>query len=322
MGVSLTQFIKLKSYQAVCQASAGISQQLMNNCISDKDNLVLFSFLNLKVQEYNLTEGKHHYIKTIEFPSSKLGHGIGMLWLLPRIRNACGLYKYFPGLYVANITDMVKVSNYDLTKTVYLDEAILRLSGRYGHIKEDTTKNQNFFFFSYFILKFLQATLSNQKLNLTLQKSSLSLVEKSAGYQLLARKLRRAKFLADGGVTASALLQLMATSLYTKDTVLLKNGLKAILEKLHFKDQKKFLYTMKQVIRVLFSSYYSVLNCSGIMLQIKGKIGVGGASKKRKYTIKFGRFSFSQKSQKLTYSQEIIKTYAGVLGFELYLSFK
>jgi hypothetical protein len=49
--------------------------------------------------------------------------------------------------------------------------------------------------------------------------------------------------------------------------------------------------------------------------------GVGGNSKKRRYTIKLGSNSLTRKSIKFNYYKGIIRTPVGVLGFRLLLHY-
>ena len=110
--------------------------------------------------------------------------------------------------------------------------------------------------------------------------------------------------------------------LYNKDIILLKNTIKGILEKLHFKKHKKFLYNLRVLLKSIAYIFFYKFKCLGLYIKIKGKIGVGGNSKKRTFIFKLGSFSFTKKSQKLTYTKDSIRTYSGVLGFESYLTYK
>jgi hypothetical protein len=79
---------------------------------------------------------------------------------------------------------------------------------------------------------------------------------------------------------------------------------------------------LKIILKSLSPIFYSRFKCLGLFIRVKGKIGVGGNSKKRKFVYKLGSFSFTKKNQKLAYSKDSIRTYSGVLGMEIYLTYK
>jgi hypothetical protein len=60
----------------------------------------------------------------------------------------------------------------------------------------------------------------------------------------------------------------------------------------------------------------------GFFFKVKGKIGLGGNSKKKRNIVKFGKYSLTQKSLKISYNQGVIRTYSGTLGFEIILAYK
>lgn len=67
--------------------------------------------------------------------------------------------------------------------------------------------------------------------------------------------------------------------------------------------------------------YFKFFNCLGFFLKIKGKISVGGNSKKRRYSIKVGKNSLSRKNIKFNYLKGLVRTPVGVLGFKVLLHY-
>jgi hypothetical protein len=65
------------------------------------------------------------------------------------------------------------------------------------------------------------------------------------------------------------------------------------------------------------SVYLPFFKCVGFFLKIRGKIGVGGNSKKRRYSIKIGRCSLTTKSLKFNLYSGSIRTLVGSLGLNL-----
>ena len=174
----------------------------------------------------------------------------------------------------------------------------------------------------YFIIKFIYNYIKNKKILFNFQKNNYNLIENSKYYLLILNKLKRFSFLRDINVSIKSFMSFIFSFLMSKDIILFKNFMKYCLENIHFKKHKRFLYNFKVILNFIFNVYFSELNILGLYLKIKGKIGVGGNLKKRKYFYKYGSFSFTKKNQKLNYFKDCIRTYSGVLGLEIYISYK
>ena len=180
----------------------------------------------------------------------------------------------------------------------------------------------NLFFIRFFILKYLKSFLVDKNFYLNLQKNNITISEKKLLYKILLKKVRYLKFLKEINFKVKTLINLVLISLYSKDIVLFKNGVKSILEQLHFKKHRRFLYNLKVLLKTISYIFFYKFKCLGLYIKVKGKIGVGGNLKKRKFIFKMGSFSFTKKLQKLNYTRDSIRTYSGVLGFEAYLTYK
>jgi hypothetical protein len=180
----------------------------------------------------------------------------------------------------------------------------------------------NLYFIRFFIIKYLSLFLQDKNFYLNLQKNNVDIIEKNFFYKILLKKTKSLGFLKEIKFKVKSFINVILVSLYNKDITLLKNVVKYILEKLHFKKHKRFLYSLKVILKSIAYVFFYKFKCLGLYIKIKGKIGVGGNSKKRKYIFKLGSFSFTKKSQKLSYVKDSIRTYSGVLGFESYLTYK
>lgn len=180
----------------------------------------------------------------------------------------------------------------------------------------------NLFFIRFFILKYLKNFIQKKNIFISLQKNHINMLERNIFYTTLIKKTKYLKFLKEINFKIKAFLNLIIISLFSKDVILLKNGIKNILEKLHFKKHRKFLHNLKIIIKSLSYVFFYKFKCLGLYIKIKGKIGLGGSSKKKKFIFKLGSFSFTKKTQKLNYVKDSIRTYSGVLGFEMYLTYK
>ena len=185
----------------------------------------------------------------------------------------------------------------------------------------NTIYQNNFYFIKFFISKFLNFFFKDKNLYLKFNKNNIEILSNKNFYFLLLKKIRYLKFLNDINLKSKSFLNLLLIVLYSKDVILFKNSLKNILENLHFKTHRKFLYNLKLILKSLSYIFYTKFKCLGILIQVKGKIGVGGNSKKRKFLYKFGSFSFTKKNQHLNYSKDSIRTYSGVLGLEIYMTY-
>ena len=215
-----------------------------------------------------------------------------------------------------------KISNYNF-KYLFIYYFFFVQNIKSGLSKYFSNSYQNnFFFLKFFILKFINNFIRDKEVFLKFNRSNLLILSDKSFYFSLFKKVRYLRFLNDINLKSKAFLNLLLIFLYNKDTVLFKNAIKNILENLHFKTHRKFLYNLKIIFKSLATIFYSRFKCTGLFIRVKGKIGVGGNSKKRKFTYKLGSFSFTKKNQKLSYSKDSIRTYSGVLGIEIYLTYK
>lgn len=225
-------------------------------------------------------------------------------------------------LQYKNLLNNKKLSNYEPLNlffyyNTYLQNSNLIKSSFYTNFYQN-----NLYFIRFFIYKYLNLFLSDKNLYLTLMKDNISVVEKSYLYKMLVKKTKRLGFLKEISFKTKSFINLILICLYNKDVVLLKNTIKGILEKLHFKKHRKLLYNLRVLLKSIVHVFFYKFKCLGLYIKVKGKIGVGGNLKKRKFLFKLGSFSFTKKSQKLVYVKDSIRTYSGVLGFESYLTYK
>lgn len=221
-----------------------------------------------------------------------------------------------------NLINLDSVSNYNFSYlfiyyNYFIKDTKLGMSKYFNNYYQN-----NLFFVKFFILKYLKSYLTHNNFYLGLHKNNIDILEHKTLYNVLVKKTRYLKFLKEIGFQIKSFLNLILICLYNKDIVLFKNGIKNILEKLHFKKHRRFLYSLKLVLKLLSYVFFYKFKCLGLYIKVKGKIGVGGNLKKRKFIYKVGSFSFTKKLQKMNYTKDSIRTYSGVLGFEAYLTYK
>jgi len=232
-------------------------------------------------------------------------------------------YKYNQFFFYQLFNTKLKLSNILTNYTLSYLFLFLK-NNQYNTSKFNTLSNyykNNLFFIKYYIVKFIYGYLNNKKLLFSLKKNQLGFNDNLVGYSLILNKAKRLLFLKELNINLKSFIEFLLVSLYSKDVILFKNFIKYILENIHFKKHKRFLYNLKVLLNLILNIYSYDLQLLGLYIKIKGKIGVGGNLKKRKYSFKNGSFSFTKKNQKLSYNRDIIRTYSGVLGFEIYLAY-
>jgi hypothetical protein len=180
----------------------------------------------------------------------------------------------------------------------------------------------NLFFIKYFIVRFIYFYMFDKNILFNIKKNKLLVNDKVFNSESIINKIRRLNYLKEVNILPKIFLELILVFLYSKDVIFFKNALKYILENTHLRKHKRFLYNLKILLNFILDNYNETFNVLGLFIKIKGKIGVGGNSKKKKYNFKKGSFSFTKKDQKLSYNKDVIRTDSGVLGFEIYLTYK
>lgn len=252
---------------------------------------------------------------------------------LIKVNNNINIFNYlfyknffnlkFYNLFFRNINiNLNKVSsNYNFLSFLYFYKNCITKTNKSLSLQSLNNFN-NLFYFKYFILNFIDSFLNNKKLYISFKKNSVLINEVDFIYNILLKKVKFLTYLKEINFKNKLLLNMVIYVLISKDVTLFKNTIKYILENLHFKKHRRFLYSIKVLFKFLSLYLFRKFNCLGVVLKIKGKIGVGGNLKKRKFILKTGSFSFTKKSQKIQYIKDSIRTYSGVLGFEFFIAFK
>lgn len=108
-------------------------------------------------------------------------------------------------------------------------------------------------------------------------------------------------------------------TLALKDLTFFSNWLKKKFENIFYRKHKKLLYLIKLFFTNYISLYLPFFKCLGFYFKIRGKIGVGGNSKKKRYLLRIGKNSLTTKQLKFNSHRGNIRTLVGILGFNLML---
>lgn len=189
----------------------------------------------------------------------------------------------------------------------------------YLNKKKTSNFNNNFFFFDYFLNKYFSNKIKNNSILNLNSKIFFFLDQNKYLFWLLNIMKKNNAMLFFNLNNFKKTIELFLFSLYTKDTKLISNWLKSIMEKIYYKNHKKFLMFFKNILFFLFKYLNSYLKIKGLKFLLKGKIALGGNSKKKKFDLKFGRFSLTKKNSIINYNKDFVKTISGTLGFYIFI---
>jgi hypothetical protein len=169
--------------------------------------------------------------------------------------------------------------------------------------KQISTKKYNFFknskkvnfflFLNKFLLNFVEIFFK-EKIIFNLKKGNNKLILK----QISFRKFTTKYFKRNLKVTKQ-IIGVLYYSFLLKDATLFVNFFKIILERINLKLHKKVFLGLRKLIKDLFKPLFLYLGVLGIFFNIKGKIGVSGSAKKRRYFFFFGKHSITTKTLKV-----------------------
>ena len=206
-----------------------------------------------------------------------------------------------------NETIKVKLTQLFLKKSITTLK-YLKLIGR-------KLKNNLYFFLNNFILSFLEYFLKT-KILFNIKKG----LNKLPLRQISFRKFS-IKYFKKNLKTSKQILGVLYYSFLLKDSSIFVNFFKNILEKLNIKLHKKLLLGLRKLIKDFFKPIFNYLGVVGVFFNIKGKIGVSGSAKKRRYYFYFGGHSITTKSIKMDLKFAPIWTFTGALGFNFLIFF-
>ena len=172
-------------------------------------------------------------------------------------------------------------------------------------------------YYNFYLLNFLELFLK-QKVWIKICNKSLvpkkvvrylkKLFKKNKSYQ---NKIGRYFYLLE-------FYEILYISIFYRDLHFFANWFKKIMEKLHIRKHKKLLKIIKYTLRDY--KFLSLLNAIGFMMDVRGKLGAAGNSKKKHYSFTVGHVSFTTKNHDLVLVQTTVRTSTGVLGVSMFLS--
>ena len=102
-----------------------------------------------------------------------------------------------------------------------------------------------------------------------------------------------------------------------KNFNLIIDYLNRILKVLTIWDHKKFFLFLFDMISEQIFPLFKFLNVLGFRLMIRGKVGVGGNSRKRRVLLKLGKLTTTRYNPNVSNLSTWLNTTTGALGFQL-----
>ena len=116
-------------------------------------------------------------------------------------------------------------------------------------------------------------------------------------------------------------MEIFIFTLFKKDLNYFIKFFKNELEEMSLKKHKRVLYSFEFLLKKFFSKFFFYAKVAGLKFEISGKISVTGNSKTRNKIIKYGQYSFTNKSLCIDYIYDIIRTTTGVMGFRMFITY-
>ena len=184
----------------------------------------------------------------------------------------------------------------------------------YGSLQNDINFSyfMNLYFNNYIIHKLgQQSVLVFNNLNLIINNSNYYI-------NLLKKKIIKNKNY--NFYYISNVINCLLLSLYFKDSSIFMNNIIKLFETSFYKNHRKILVMLRYLLK-LSTQLFFFFNILGILFRAKGKIGLGGNSKKKKIKLIFNKLKLNNKNIKLCYSNNRARTDSGVLGLNYILTY-
>ena len=174
-------------------------------------------------------------------------------------------------------------------------------------------------YFIYFLITFLESLLTSKVLVRVNNIAPISYTNKCWLKKLFFRT-RFFQTTVSKHLYVNEFYEILFISFLSRDIRLLGFWFKRLMELLHISKHKKMCRVFKQTLKnnPLFFKKTKTL---GFSFDIRGKLGVTGNAKKRHYYFSEGTLSFTSKNHGLMMFQTTVRTYTGVLGITMFLSY-
>lgn len=119
---------------------------------------------------------------------------------------------------------------------------------------------------------------------------------------------------------AANLLGAISTVLLFKECSALATFIRHLFQKVHYSKHKPYFGFVNQLVNDVLRGEINKFACLGIRIVFRGKLGVGGNSRKSALKYSIGVFSSSTKAIKINRALSTIRTKTGTVGFSITLA--
>ena len=188
---------------------------------------------------------------------------------------------------------LLKGKGYKITSIskVFLKNSITLFKFKKSFRLKSLTNNP--IFLNRFVISFLEFFFKSSIL-FNLKKGSNKLILKQVSFRKFS-----VKYFKKNLKTTKQIIGVLYYSLLLKDASIFLNFFKKILENLNIKLHKKLFLGLRKLLKDFFKPIFVYIGVSGIFFNVKGKIGVSGSAKKRRYFFYFGRHSITSRNLKM-----------------------
>lgn len=154
-------------------------------------------------------------------------------------------------------------------------------------------KSYLFFFLNRFVLGFLEFFFKSRVL-FNLKKGTNRLPLRQISYRKFFIRYFKKNL-----KVSKQILGILYYSFLLKDSSIFVTFFRLILEKSNIKLHKKLFLGLRKLIKDFFKPLFCFLGVLGTFFNIKGKIGVSGSAKKRRYYFYFNKHSITSRTIKV-----------------------
>jgi hypothetical protein len=116
-------------------------------------------------------------------------------------------------------------------------------------------------------------------------------------------------------------IEILYIGLKIKDPYFLLSWVCRTLHKISFWKHRSFFHYLKYVFKYFFTEIFDEVGIKGIKFRLKGKISVSGNARTRKINCIIGQTGMSTYENRILHSLELVKTFTGVMGLQIWLFF-
>lgn len=116
------------------------------------------------------------------------------------------------------------------------------------------------------------------------------------------------------GFFVNEMIEIFYLSFLFKDILLISNWISRTIDRLNFRHHKKFVRTIKFILKDLFYFFFTSNNIYGFFYDLRGKVGVRGNARKRHVIISLGKNTRTSKKFRYCYDFRVIRTDTGSMG--------